>query len=110
MQDGLVHTGNFRCMADFLIQKLLLCDADVFPDGPGEKEGFLKDHSDVLAQILAVDVTDVRAADGDASASLWQIVQAVQKMDMVDLPLPVVPRMAKVLPAGMVKLMFFKIG
>ena len=43
---------------------------DVFPDGPGEKEGFLKDHSDVLAQILAVDVTDVRAADGDATTAV----------------------------------------
>ena len=61
-------------MADFFIQKLLLCDANIFTDGSGEKERFLEYHADILAQVLTVNVTNVCTANGNTAAVFRQII------------------------------------
>ena len=81
MLDCFVYTGNSRCMADFLIKKLLLCDTDIFPDSPGKQKWLLKHHSNILAQYLPVNFPDIFPSDGDLSALFWQIIKPVQKMD-----------------------------
>ena len=54
--------------------------------------GILKNHGDILAQIVAVDMTDIDTVDGDGAT--LNIVEPVQKLVIVVLPAPVEPTKA----------------
>ena len=75
--DGFVDIGDGGAPAHLFKRWVLHGDADVLFNGLGKEKRLLQHHADAAAQMVAVNVAQVDAADGDASAVGRQVIQPV---------------------------------
>ena len=86
LADGLVHAGDARGAADLRLAGARLRGGDVLRYRAGEEEGLLQHEPDVPAQVGAVNVAYVHAADAYLPLSLAEVVEPVKQVDEGALP------------------------
>ena len=93
----------------FFVGGIFLAEGDVFPDGLAEQKSFLRHKADLPAQSLQ---TEIRAPAGHRSvrSRVRRRKCAGSGLTSVVLPEPVGPTMARLLPAGMRRLMSCRTG
>ena len=92
---------------DFLVRRQR-AERDVLGHGPGEEEAFLRHDAQLPAEAFLGHVLEVVAVDRDPA--LARVVKAARSFAMVDLPAPVCPTSATVVPAGTARSMPWRIS
>ena len=77
--DGAVQCRGLGSGADGLQIQRRGCDTDILRNGAGEEIGLLQNHADAAAQMRGADLADIRSANGDPPAALFQGIQLIQK-------------------------------
>ena len=69
---------HLRCLNDLLVCGIKPSVADILHDRSRKQVGVLKNHGDVAAQLVPLNMADINAVDGDGPA--LDIVEAVDEV------------------------------